>query len=75
MRSLRRIDVLLNEDTGEKFDLDDIVKIETYSKIKYIGRLEWIDILELTLDMSDRFESRTQKIKFEDITSIEKADQ
>lgn len=74
MRSLRRIDVLLNEETSERFDLDDIVKIETYSNNKFVGRLEWINSLEVEIDLSDRFESRTKKIKFEDILTIEKVD-
>lgn len=29
MRDLRRIDVLLNEKTGERFDKGDIIKINT----------------------------------------------
>jgi hypothetical protein len=74
MKFLRRIDVLLNEETGERFDRDDIVKITTIGTFsrEIIGRIEWIETLELTLDKSEQYKNRTEKIKYEDITKIEK---
>lgn len=74
MRELRRIDVLLNEETGERFDEGDIVKITTsgtYSK-EYVGRIVWIDILKLTLDISKEYTSHTLEIKYEGILRIDK---
>lgn len=74
MRELRRIDVLLNEETGERFDKGDIVKITTvgtYSK-QHIGKIGWLDILKLTLDKSKEFESHTLEIKYDEILSIDK---
>jgi hypothetical protein len=65
MRDLRRIDVLLNEKTGERFNIDDIVKIKTvgtYSR-ELIGRIDWIDTLEITLDMSKEYNYKKDKLK------------
>jgi hypothetical protein len=72
MRDLRRIDVLLNEKTEERFNCGDIVKISTYGTFsrELIGRIAWIDTLELLLDMSKEYENKTEKIKFEDIGTI-----
>lgn len=74
MKILRRIDVLLNEETGEEFHENDIIKITTggtFSR-EYVGRLHWIETLELTIDTSQFYQSRTNKIKYEDIDKIEK---
>ncbi len=74
MRELRRIDVLLNEDTGERFDKGDIVKITTngtYSRV-HIGRIDCIDTLQLTLDMSKDYQSYTNKFKYDEILRIDK---
>lgn len=73
MRNLRRIDVLLNEDTGEKFSEDDIVKITMIYEInEYVGRISSIGTLELMLDMSRRYKEYAEKIKYEDMAKIEK---
>ena len=74
MRDLHRIDVLLNEETEERFDRDDVVKITTAGTFsrEIIGRIEWIETLELTLDKSEQYKNRTEKIKYEDIAKIEK---
>lgn len=76
MRNLRRIDVLLNEDTGERFDENDIVKIHTgsystYAK-NYIGKLVCIDTLQITLDMSKEYNNNVKEFKFDEIDKIEK---
>lgn len=76
MRELRRIDVLLNEKTDERFDRNSIVKIttgnfSTYNRT-YIGRIDCIDTLELTLDISKEYKNNVVKIKFEEIDTIEK---
>lgn len=71
MKNLKRIDVLLNLETGERFDVNDIVKIEAYNR-KFIGRIEYIDTSELVLDTSKEYESNFNKIKFDDITAITK---
>ncbi len=72
MGDLRRIDVLLNEKTKERFDRGDIVKINTYGSFsrELIGRIAWIDTLELLLDMSKEYENKTEKIKLVDIGTI-----
>jgi hypothetical protein len=74
MRNLRRLDVLLNETTGERFDKGDVVIIKTYGTFsrELTGRIDWIDTSELMLDMSKEYNNRTEKVKFEDIGSIEK---
>ena len=74
MRDLRRIDVLLNEKTGERYDRDDIVKINTYGTFsrELVGRIDWIDTSELMLDMSEAYNNKSTKVKFEDIGTIEK---
>lgn len=74
MRELRRIDVLLNEETGERFDEGDIIKITTsgtYSK-EYVGAIKYIETLKLTLDMSKEYNSNTTEIQYEDILRIDK---
>jgi hypothetical protein len=76
MRDLRRIDVLLNETTGERFDRDGIVKIitdefTTYRR-EYVGRIICIDTLQLTLDMSKEYKNNVKEIKYEEIDKIEK---
>jgi len=71
---LRRIDVLLNEETGERFDKNDVIKISTkgtYSR-GIIGRIEWIEILALTIDKSEQYKNKIEKINYEDIAAIEK---
>lgn len=77
MRNLRRIDVLLNEETGERFDKGDIVIIKTFggiSKLEYVGKIDFIETLELTLDMSREYNCRREKFKFEEISSIQKVE-
>jgi hypothetical protein len=73
---LRRIDVLLDEETGEKFDIDDIVKIEVYgyqlNRIQHIGRIQWINTLELQLDRSKEYQKDEAVLKYDNIASIEK---
>lgn len=74
MNGLRRIDVLLNEKTFERFDTGDIVTVKTrgtYGR-ELTGRIDWIETLELTLDMSEKYEYRKEKIKYEEINSIRK---
>ena len=74
MNNLRRIDVLLNEKTGERFDRDDIVRIKTYGTFsrEIIGRIDWIDTLELMIDTSGKYKNKSSKLKFAEIGSIEK---
>lgn len=74
MRNFRRIDVLLDKETGERFDINDVVKIKKVGiwDMEFIGRLDWIETSELTLDMSKEYKYRKDTIKFEDISSIEK---
>ena len=74
MRELKRIDVLLNEETEERFNNDDIVKITTTGTFRreYIGRIDWINTLELGLDMSKEYKECTTKIEYKDIARIEK---
>jgi hypothetical protein len=69
--NLRRIDVLLNEETGERFNKNDVVKITTYSK-EWVGRIEWIETSELSLDMSKQYKNYTLKFEFKEIKKIEK---
>lgn len=75
MRNLRRIDVLLNEETGEEFHEGDIIKIST-GVIPYlreiIGKISCIETLEITLDRSKEYKSYVDRIKFEDISKIKK---
>lgn len=76
MSGLRRIDVLLDEKTFERFNIGDIVTIKTrgtYGR-ELTGRIDWIETLELTLDMSEKYEYRKEKIKFEDVNSIQKVE-
>lgn len=74
MNNLRRIDVLLNEKTGERFDRDDIVRIKTYGTFsrEIIGRIDWIDTLELMIDTSNKYNNKSSRLKFEEVGSIEK---
>jgi hypothetical protein len=71
---LRKINVLLNEETSERFDKEDIIKITTVGAFsrEIIGRIEWIETSELTLDKSEQYKNRTEKIKYENIAKIEK---
>lgn len=73
MKELRRIDVLLNEKTGEKFDKGDIITIETNYGRDYLGRLAFVETCELTLDMSEEYNSYKKSISYDDIKSIKKA--
>jgi hypothetical protein len=74
MRELRRTDVLLNEETSEIFNREDVVKIIKWicnKEVEYIGRIEYIETSELTLDMSTTYKSHFMKIRYEDISKIE----
>ena len=70
--NLRRIDVLLDETIGKRYDKGDLVAITTTGTYKreYIGKIKYIDTLNITLDMSKQYESITKKINFEDIYHI-----
>ncbi|MGJ0846501.1 hypothetical protein ACR77J_07425 [Tissierella praeacuta] len=74
MRELRRIDVLLNRETDERFNEGDIVKVTTKGTYgtEYVGRIEDIATSELTLDMSRKYKSYSDRLKYEDILKIEK---
>jgi hypothetical protein len=74
MRFLKRISVLLNEETAERFDREDIVKITTVGTFsrEIIGRIDYIDSLEMIIDKSEKYKNLTEKIKYEDIAKIEK---
>lgn len=70
---LRRIDVLLDKKTNEEFHKGDIVKITVKSSYnrEYIGKVTWIETLEITLDTSEKYNSNECKIKYDDILEIE----
>ena len=73
MRALKRIDVLLYEETGERFDVGDIVKINTtgtYSR-ELIGRILWLETLKLNLDMSKEYKTYVTEVKYDDISKID----
>ncbi|MBU5331685.1 hypothetical protein KQI61_05705 [Anaerocolumna aminovalerica] len=74
MRNLRRIDVLLNEETGERFSENDLVQIKTYGTFsrELMGIINWIDTLELGIDTSKEYNCRQEQVKLEDIGSIVK---
>lgn len=74
MSDLRRIDVLLNEKSGERFNIDDVIKLKTVGTYgrEVIGRIHWIETLNLTIDVSLEYKSKTEKIEFDDILRIEK---
>jgi len=72
MRELRRIDVLLNEETKEEFHEEDIVKVTTKGTYgsENIGRISCVDTLEMTLDMSKEYNNYTRKIEYKNILDI-----
>ena len=76
MGSFKRVDVLLDEDTNEKFDEDEVVCVTLNAPFggnrQYIGKIDDIDILEMILDMSEKYKSKTIKIKYEEILKIER---
>jgi hypothetical protein len=68
----RRIDVLLNEETGERFNCGDIVHICmkcTYLR-EYEGRIAQINTLDLLLDYSSAYHTRTAEISLDEIHTI-----
>jgi hypothetical protein len=68
---LKRIDTLLNEETGEIFNIDDVIKIKTFNR-EYIGRIHWIETSKLTLDKSEQYKNNMIELRYEDILSVEK---
>lgn len=73
--NLRRIDVLLDETTGKRYDKGDLVVITIdgyYEPKEYVGKIKHIDTLNITLDTSLLYESEIKKINFEDIRYIQK---
>lgn len=73
---LKRIDVLLNVKTGERFDVGDIVKIKTSYSFSQdlIGRIACVDTLMLCLDSSLPYQSKIEEVDYGNIYSIEKVD-
>ena len=72
MRELRRIDVLLNEETDERFNEGDMITIETNYGRKYTGRLVFIETCEFTLDMSEEYNSKRKVVNYDEIINIKK---
>lgn len=69
----RKISVLLNEDTGERFNVGDLVRIEMIHPYAQacVGRIDWIDYLDLNLDQSTQYRACSTKIKLDEIRKIE----
>lgn len=66
---------VIRTENGKTFRINDIITVEfigTYTK-PCTGRINFIDTLEFSVDLSERFKAFQREIKYEDVLSIKKA--
>ena len=72
---LIKTEALLDEDTGERYFIDNLVSVQLNSEGAYdnifVGRIIEIEEDELTLDTSEQFRSRTVSFKLDTICKMQ----
>lgn len=74
VKSINVLQVTSDDGKVQEFKKDEIVKIYesgTYGR-ELLGRIEYIDTLDIKVDISDKYKMNTTTVKYDKILKIEK---